>query len=70
MVLYKTFADINECSEDSDNCHHHCSNTDGSFVCSCNPGFTLASDGKTCNGITNLAIQFNLFPLHTYFYRL
>ena len=41
--------DINECEgDDSNNCHENanCTNTDGSYTCSCNPGYT--GDGVTC----------------------
>ena len=44
--------DINECIETIDNCHMNatCSNTDGSFTCSCNQGFS--GDGVNCDGET------------------
>ena len=42
------FADIDECS--SSPCGHTCTNTVGSFVCSCNDGYVLDSDGLSCNG--------------------
>ena len=41
--------DINECAGDH-GCHHLCNNTDGSFHCYCDPGYTLNSDGTTCEG--------------------
>ncbi len=47
FLLYT--ADINEC-EGFNDCEHVCVNTDGSFTCSCNPGFTLAIDEKRCIG--------------------
>ena len=43
--------DINECSEESHNCDQICTNTVGSFKCSCADGFKLSSDGRTCSGI-------------------
>ena len=46
-----TYADINECSEDTDGCAHTCSNTVGSYSCSCNTGYRLASDNHACNGM-------------------
>ena len=45
-------ADVNECDKDNGNCSQMCTNTDGSFNCSCNSGYLLDSDGLyiTCNG--------------------
>lgn len=39
--------------------HNICNNTDGGFQCGCRPGFTLASDGKSCLGdkIIDLMVQ-------------
>ena len=42
-------ADINECEQGND-CHQLCQNTEGSFLCSCNEGFTLTGDRKNCTG--------------------
>ena len=45
-----TFSDIDECTEESDNCHHNatCNNTDGSFNCTCNSGYR--GNGTFCEG--------------------
>ena len=43
--------DINECGDNTDNCTQVCTNTDGSFTCSCNSGYTLVADGHSCEGI-------------------
>ena len=42
--------DIDECTEESDNCDANtvCTNTDGSFTCACNTGYS--GDGVTCTG--------------------
>ena len=40
--------DIDECAADTDGCDQVCTNTPGSFECSCNSGFTLSGDGRTC----------------------
>ena len=44
-------ADVDECLEDLDECHLNaiCINTNGSFLCLCNDGFT--GDGISCTGI-------------------
>ena len=46
------FLDNNECSAGTDNCQQNCHNTGncGGFYCSCNTGYTLDSNGYTCNG--------------------
>ena len=64
--------DINEC-EPVSLCHANatCNNTDGSYNCSCNDGYT--GDGFTCDGkyisITQMKIIFSIiiyqcFPFH------
>ena len=56
-VLY-LIVDINECeSDDLNNCHENaqCTNTEGSFTCSCNPGYT--GDGVNCS--SKILIHFN-----------
>ena len=45
--MYHT--DINEC-EGYNDCHQMCTNTDGSYYCSCSTGFVLAVDERTCGG--------------------
>ncbi len=42
--------DIDECSTNNGGCNQVCTDTDGSFMCSCNSGFMLADDLATCNG--------------------
>lgn len=44
-------ADINECLDESVCAHGHCTNLEGYFVCTCDKGFSLASDAKACTGI-------------------
>ena len=47
-------ADIDECSMFSP-CEQECTNTDGSYQCSCTKGFILKSDNSTCQGKMTLA---------------
>ena len=44
------FSDVDECSASSPVCdsNANCSNTPGSYICTCTSGFT--GDGKTCQG--------------------
>ena len=34
-----------------------CSNTPGSFTCSCNPGFTLSTDGRSCVDVDECGLE-------------
>ena len=64
-VLY-LIVDINECgSNDLNNCHENaqCINTEGSFTCSCNPGYT--GDGVACT--SKLLMQKNIFGMNKIF---
>ena len=49
LVLLILYTDVDECDVD-DACSHNCTNTNGSFVCSCNSGYALDSDSRTCIG--------------------
>ena len=44
------FADINECKAGKQNCaaDANCQNIEGSFVCTCKPGYS--GDGVSCTG--------------------
>lgn len=42
--------DVDECSEGSDNCAQNCTDTDGSYDCSCRSGYRLANDSQVCDG--------------------
>lgn len=44
--------DIDECNGDHV-CDHGCTNVNGSFACSCDSGYELQPDGRTCEGFTN-----------------
>ena len=56
FILFSFFlflTDIDECKTYSDKCHLNatCSNTHGSHVCTCKPGYT--GDGRNCTGTVN-----------------
>ena len=50
-------SDINECDKiigdvvSKGGCQQICSNTIGTYVCSCNDGYSLTVDGRTCEGM-------------------
>lgn len=48
--LIKVFVDIDECVEDISGCDQTCTNTIGSYQCTCDSGYRLASDSHHCNG--------------------
>lgn len=49
----KCIVDVNECQVNNGGCAHMCNNTDGSFLCSCEAGYTLAFNNVHCDGIVN-----------------
>ena len=44
-------ADIDECRMEIDRCNENCLDTVGSYTCNCNAGYTLNSNGFTCDGM-------------------
>ena len=72
IFLHCLFIDIDECMANTDGCEQGCTNTDGSFMCTCDSGFTLDSNARTCSGnckpliimfsgcLSNLMVNFHL----------
>ena len=52
------FLDIDECKDDPGICQHNCTNTVGSFTCTCPPGYRLSRDKTTCIGIHQILTYF------------
>ena len=50
LLSFMMITDINECGTSNGGCEHTCTNTDGSYYCSCNSGYSLDGDGHACNG--------------------
>ena len=44
-------SDIDECVAGTHQCEHNCTNTVGSYTCSCRDGYSLSADGRRCNGM-------------------
>ena len=58
-------SDINECETGTDSCDvsAECTNTDGSYTCSCTSGYS--GDGMNCSGISvYVVIQHLMAKLH------
>ena len=49
IMCYNTI-DINECLDDNGGCNHTCTNTPGSYNCSCYDGYLLLEDETSCIG--------------------
>ena len=50
IVLILIALDVDECSVNNGGCGHNCINTPGSSVCTCNSGYSLNVDKKSCQG--------------------
>ncbi|KAG7283635.1 hypothetical protein CRUP_020408, partial [Coryphaenoides rupestris] len=48
---------VDECSEASSRCEHVCTNTQGSFRCSCRPGYELHIDSHRCVDVTTCELR-------------
>lgn len=51
LEILITIVDVNECTGETDNCDDDatCTNTKGSFVCTCDQGYS--GNGVTCSGM-------------------
>lgn len=49
-------SDVDECQPLA-GCAQRCHNTDGSYTCSCNDGYTLNSDERNCDGMCYIIVQ-------------
>ena len=50
MHIICFLSDLDECQTNNGGCEQVCNNTVGSFVCSCNEGYSLTSNGFNCTG--------------------
>ena len=57
-------ADANECVQNTDGCAHNCSNTIGSYTCSCETGYSLDDDDHGCTGNTTIKGIGSIMDLH------
>ena len=64
LFVYQAFAeDIDECIEGTDDCDDNavCTNTEGSFTCECESGYT--GNGRICSGKLS-CIEFSVNPIY------
>ena len=54
------FSDIDECMDQNGGCGHNCSNTVGSYRCSCLSGYTLNTTDNSCKGKQNCVLDCSL----------
>ncbi len=50
LTLICILTDINECDLELHDCDQLCTNTPGSYMCSCLPGFFSLLNGSDCQG--------------------
>lgn len=43
--------DFDECAVNNGGCEHNCANSEGSYQCTCRPGFNLQSNGHGCEDV-------------------
>lgn len=48
---HSNLAEVDECATGRAGCAQLCHNTLGSYLCDCHPGYIVAIDGKTCQGV-------------------
>ena len=52
MSLQLVYIDVDECTLSP--CDHTCINNVGSFECSCNDGYVLDRDERSCSGMSGI----------------
>lgn len=60
------FLDIDECATDDGGCENTCTNTPGSFKCSCPTGFVLDLTRRNCSGEIYHSITYFIQTLYLY----
>ena len=50
--------DTVECDNGNGGCEHNCTNTNGSYLCTCREGYRLATNGEDCEGTCTCTAQF------------
>jgi len=57
MIVF--FSDVNECEDVSmHQCMHNCVDTLTGYYCTCDTGFRLLPNGKTCRGMAMFLFEY------------
>jgi len=60
-------SDVNECDTNNGGCAHNCSNSEGSFECTCLDGYNdVYGNGTKCTGTLLVNLRFNQVYLLTF----
>ena len=65
FMFVLALTDIDECNGVND-CEQTCTNTEGSFTCGCQDGFSLNTDGRTCDGTPECKIAHAVNDAYNY----
>ena len=62
--------DVDECGVGNGGCDQICTNSEGSFACSCHPGYIWNANGEHCAGEiwTGAWVLFCLFSMRVYIF--
>ena len=61
MAIFKS-TDLDECAQGISGCNQICTNTIGSYVCSCYYGYQIAQNNRTCTGKNTLINHAEQYP--------
>ena len=64
--MFNFHSDIDECVQGTAGCSHNCTNTVGSYFCTCMDGYELESDNHTCTGNGWISLNIWLKSYHLY----
>ena len=64
--MVSSHVDIDECALRISGCKQQCTNTNGSYYCTCRNGFSLQNDNKSCKGINILINTLYIYLCNRY----